>query len=123
MYIYVCVYVCICVCVYVCVYIYVYVCVCVCVGALNKVRDVHTARAVHRALVEVPLYTNIDTQIDRYRARCMHTNRCNVERTEGRFPNRTTSSADGSPVGKTPFCPFHITAQTYRYLNVCILGS
>ena len=33
---------------------------------------------------------------------------CNVERTEGRFPNWTTISADGGPVGKTPFCPFHI---------------
>jgi len=34
---------------------------------------------------------------------------CNVEMTEGRIPNWTTISADGGPVGKTPFWPFHIT--------------
>jgi len=37
---------------------------------------------------------------------------CNVERTEGRFPNWTTISADRASVGKTPFSPFHGTIHT-----------
>jgi len=38
-------------------------------------------------------------------------NCCNVERTKGRFPKSTTISADSGPVGKTPFCPFHIATN------------
>jgi len=34
-----------------------------------------------------------------------------VERTEGRFPNWTTISADDGPVGEMPVCPFHITTN------------
>jgi len=44
----------------------------------------------------------------------------NLEGKEGRFPNWTTISADGGPVGKTPSCPFHIATV---FIMKCQIGT
>ena len=75
-----------------CVYICMYVCICICIYIciLSALPQLCVARACQCAPL-APHRTHLD-------ARC-----CNVERTEGRFPNWTIITADISLVGRTPF--------------------